>query len=52
MAAGQPLHPVAFAGPGLEATGDPAVGDHEQVASGDDGRGDKGGAASRAPYDV
>lgn len=43
---------MAFAGPGLETAGDPAVGDHEQVASGDDGRGDIGGAASRAPSDV
>ena len=43
---------MAFAGSGLETAGDPAVGDHEQVASGDDGRGDIGGAASRAPSDV
>ena len=43
---------MPFAGPGLETAGDPAVGDHEQVASGDDGRGDISGAASRAPSDV
>ena len=43
---------MPFAGPGLETAGDPAVGDHEQVTSGNDGRGYIGGAASRAPSDV
>ena len=43
---------MAFTGPGLETAGDPAVGDHEQVTSGNDGRGYIGGAASRAPSDV